>query len=96
MLPMTSPALRRSYERAGDDDRRWFDRHPERRYRLRPAVPAERKLAPHTTHVVVQQLRQNMRIRHPATIIGHIPDSDAVLARMVAGQVVRVARPGSA
>ena len=84
---------RQQYEAAGDCDRQWFRRHRGRRYRLRPASPAEIKVLgpglPRMSHVLVHRFHEHARLRHPVhwSIPGDLPDSDAVLARLHAGAV---------
>lgn len=85
--------LHREYVKAGDRDRQWFAARPHRRFRLRPAVRAERQAWQETglpaTHVLVEQVQPGHRRRIPVlwTIPGPLPDTDAVLARLLAGAV---------
>jgi hypothetical protein len=82
---------REAYLEAARDDAAWFAERPSRRFRLRQAVRAERRLyGPPTTHMLVEQKQPGVRFRHPAcwTIPGPLPEDDAVLARLLAGAVM--------
>jgi hypothetical protein len=81
---------REAYLQAARDDAAWFAERPSRRFRLRKAVPAERRLfGPSTTHVLVEQKQPGARHRWPTywAVPGPLPDDDTVLARLLAGTV---------
>jgi hypothetical protein len=85
---------RQEYDQAGDQDRRWFEGHPGRWYRLRPAEPSEAKALSRrqpATHILVRKVHERCRLRLPVlwTLAGDFPDDDAVLARLAAGAVFR-------
>lgn len=64
---------------ASDHDRLWFEKHPDRRYRMRRPLPGEPELlqiavAPHETPVViVQQIASGIRLRVPVGLTGWPP-----------------------
>jgi hypothetical protein len=80
-----------AYLDAGTADAAWFAARPSRRFRLRKAVLAERRLyGPPTTHMVIEQKQPGVRFRRPVywAVPGPLPDDDAVLARLLAGAVI--------
>jgi hypothetical protein len=80
-----------AYLDAGAADAAWFAERPSRRFRLRQAVRAERRLyGPPTTHMVIEQKQPGVRFRRPVywAVPGPLPDDDAVLARLLAGAVI--------
>jgi len=65
--PYTSPAC----EEASEQDRLWFDAHPQRTVCLRPAIPGEFPpgLADDCPYVLVRQVVRGLRLREPVRLI---------------------------
>ena len=61
-------------EGASEGDRIWFEGRPCRRCRLRSRIPGE--LAASSTHAMVYQLTPGVRLRHPLSILGGVPNDD--------------------
>jgi hypothetical protein len=81
-----------------DGDRAWFTAHPGRRFRLRPACPAEQAaIGAPCSHILVEQLEPRVRRRHLVFWRGALPpDCDTVLARLLADGHLAVMRGGRA
>jgi hypothetical protein len=69
---------------ASDNDRRWFEARPDRRYRLRPRLSRELGGAEDITHVLVIQMFPGARVREGVRWLGGaLPaDRDDQLARL--------------
>src|SRR5689334_2816140 len=90
---VADPCITFEIEAASEADRLWFELfHPDREYRLRPISAVERMtlLAPDGTHVLVQQVAPDVRIRVPIIVCGHLPNGDAVLRRVAEKSVIYV------
>ena len=66
-IPYTSPQC----EEASEQDRLWFDAHPERTVCLRPAIPGEFPpgLADDCPYVLVRQVVPGLRLREPVRLV---------------------------
>lgn len=51
-------------------DRQWFDLRPERAYRLRDVQPDEVQAFGGSSHIIVQKISANERMRVPVTLLG--------------------------
>jgi hypothetical protein len=71
LLSGAPPAIPDALEATRDDDRKWFEAHRPRQYRIRPYIPGEMpelKLAPQPGRywfVAVRQLETGVRMRRP-------------------------------
>jgi hypothetical protein len=78
-------AQRDAASEAAEADRRWFLAHPERRHRIRRALPGETQTDPGlTAFVVIRQERTGFRVRI-AFGVKHPPEGEAPeeAARMI-------------
>src|SRR5262249_26105346 len=83
------PPARRAFGEAEDnDDRDWFESHPDRSYRLRSPSPEERTAlaagfrASARIRVVMKELRPGVRIRQPVRMVGPVLDTEQGVRRL--------------
>ncbi len=59
-------------DRASEDDRMWFEMHPERSHRIRPYIPGEwpMEVVPTPTQAAVRQIQPGVRARLPLLMEG--------------------------
>ncbi len=85
------------------DDREWFDRHPRRTHRARPAHPGEQQSLMstptktpegHELWVLIRQVEPGRRVRIPffRDPVTELPDIDAVVAALF--DLARSGQPG--
>ncbi len=88
---------RAALRRLSEDDRRWFERHPDREFRLRKPAPRELGMmqAQGSSHVLVRQVLPGCRMRLAMLCI-NVPDVDPVLRQLWHRGVVYAPEAGRA
>ena len=74
---------RAALRQLSEADRRWFECHPDREFRLRKPAPRELSMmqAQGASHVLVRQVQPDFRMRLPM-LCSNLPDVDPVLRRL--------------